>query len=247
MWDSSRLYLFFTAKASCPNALNCIQVIPFLWYCGKKPCCSIGFIGGISSSIGVFVGWDYITCSGCSEDVLSFLHQGVWRLSKMTQVWLIHTHILSMEEVVGSNMLCFQLRDDAPNFRLSISADGSSTGGTIDADLSQKLMVYHFFLPRPKKIKCIWGGIKIQIPISIGKALERLHRIGLVKPEKKEQVWCPWYPWCRPWVPQPQKMGFLVNQRMNGGDHGLIFGQFRWRNMPIMSCPAKTPPFLQGV
>jgi len=56
-----------------------------------------------------------------------------------------------MEEVVGSNMLCFQLRDDAPNFRLSISADGSSTGGTIDADLSQKLMVYHFFLPRPKK------------------------------------------------------------------------------------------------
>jgi hypothetical protein len=96
-----------------------------------------------------------------------------------------------MEEVVGSNMLCFQLRDDAPNFRLSISADGSSTGGTIDADLSQKLMVYHFFLPHPNKIKCIWGGIKIQIPISIGKALERLHRIGLVKPEKKEQVWCP--------------------------------------------------------
>lgn len=91
---------------------------------------------------------------------------------------------------MGSNMLCFQLRDDAPNFRLSISADGSSTGGTIDADLSQKLMVYHFFYPAQKN-KVHLGGIKIQIPISIGKALERLHRIGLVKPEKKEQVWCP--------------------------------------------------------
>ena len=63
-----------------------------------------------------------------------------------------------MEEVVGSNMLCFQLRDDAPNFRLSISADGSSTGGTIDADLSQKLMVYHFFFTPPKKNKVHLGG-----------------------------------------------------------------------------------------
>lgn len=65
---------------------------------------------------------------------------------------------------MGSNMLCFQLRDDAPNFRLSISADGSSTGVTIDADLSQKLMVYHFFLPHPKKIKCIWGVSRFRYP-----------------------------------------------------------------------------------
>ena len=52
MWDSSKKICLFTSKASCPNALNCIQVIPFLWYCiGKKPCCGIGFIGGISSSM----------------------------------------------------------------------------------------------------------------------------------------------------------------------------------------------------
>ena len=69
-----------------------------------------------------------------------------------------------------------------------------------------------------------------------------------MKPEKKEQVWCPWYPRCRPWVPQPQKMGFLVNQRMNGGDHGLIFGPFRWRNMLIMSChvPLRLHPFCKA-